>query len=57
MNIRVSDEVHLRLVSHLPKKTKIGLWVDEAIIEKMCRENPTEQNCEEPIKKAKNATK
>jgi hypothetical protein len=57
MNIRVSDDVHKKLVAHLPKKTKIGLWVDEAIIEKMCRENPTEQNCEEPIKKSKNATK
>ncbi len=55
MNIRVSDEVHSRLISHLPTKIKIGQWVDEAIIEKICRENPTTENCEQPVKPPRNA--
>jgi hypothetical protein len=50
MNIRINDEVHGKLISHLPKKTKIGPWVDEAIIEKICRENPEGIECIEPLK-------
>lgn len=53
MNIRVSDEVHNRLISHLDKKTKIGPWVDEAILEKICREKPESAECTEPIKEDK----
>ena len=48
-NIRVSDEVHEKLISHLPTKIKIGYWIEEAIIEKICRENPDGKECIEPL--------
>ncbi len=57
MNVRVSDEVHSRLISHLPKKIKLSHWVDEAIIEKICRENPESVNCTEPLKEIKSCKK
>jgi hypothetical protein len=50
MNVRVNDEIHQRLISHLDKKTKIGSWVDEAILEKICREKPDSNECVEPLK-------
>lgn len=53
MNIRVSTEIHNRLISHLDKKTKIGPWVDEAILEKICREKPESMQCIEPVKEEK----
>jgi len=50
MNIRVNDEIHERLIEHLGKKIKIGAWVDEAILEKICRESPESVQCTEPLK-------
>jgi hypothetical protein len=42
-NIRVSDEHHSKVVSHIPKKTTVGGWVEEAIDEKIERERSTEK--------------
>lgn len=42
MNVRISNEVHEKLVKHLPVKIKIGSWVDEAILEKIEREKTKE---------------
>ena len=48
-NIRISEEVHSKLVSHIPPKIKIGYWIEEAIVEKICRENPDGKECTEPL--------
>lgn len=50
MNIRISQDTHKLLREHLPEKIKIGLWVEEAILEKVCKENPNIVECKEPLK-------
>ncbi len=42
-NIRVSDDHHAKIVSHIPKKVTVGGWVEEAIDEKIERETTGEK--------------
>ena len=57
MNVRISQETHSLLREHLPEKIKIGPWVDEAILEKICKENPEIRECKDPVKPRTRNTK
>ena len=49
MNVRISNDTHKRMIAHLEGKIKITPWVDEAILEKICREKPDSKPCTEPL--------